>query len=137
MLATAAQTVFTGLAFAGSGYLFKMIDGDGYSKEAERHNRATEKLAEAKEKFYENEVRQRDKAEKLRREMAEANADMVVTNRALARLATIEYDGREFDRPPVLGDFYKPSQESEEYQLIFIGIMGVGTGYLVWRSGYF
>ena len=36
------QTIFDGLAFAGSGYLFKMFDKDGYSKEAERHNRATE-----------------------------------------------------------------------------------------------
>ena len=81
-------------------------------------------------------MRQKDRAEKLRREMAEANADMVVTNRALAKLATIEYDGREFDRPPVLGDFYKPSRESEEYQLLFVGVMGVGTGYLVWLLCY-
>ena len=65
--------------------------------------------------------------------MADANADMVVTNKALAKLATIEYDGRKFDRPPVLGDFYKPSHESEEYQLLLVGIMVVGTGYLVCR----
>ena len=61
-------------------------------------------------------MRQRDKAEKLRREMADANADMVVTNRALAKLAKIEYDGRKINRPPMLGDFYKPSRKSEEYQ---------------------
>ena len=52
VLAKAAQTVFAGLAFAGSGYLFKTIDKDGYAKEVKRHNKALEELAKAKEKFY-------------------------------------------------------------------------------------
>ena len=60
MLGTKARTGFSGLGFAGSGYLFKMIVKHGYAKEAKRHNRAMEKLAEAKEKFYENEGRQRE-----------------------------------------------------------------------------
>ena len=95
-----------------------MIDKDGYAKESERHDRPMEKLAEAKEKFYENEMRQKDKAEGMKREMADANADTRTSNKALMELATIEYEGREFSRPPVLGNFYKPSRESEEHQLL-------------------
>jgi hypothetical protein len=32
------------VAFTGSGYLFKLLDNDGYEKEIKRHNLATEKL---------------------------------------------------------------------------------------------
>ena len=104
---SSAQTIFAVLAFADSGYLFKMIDKYGYSKEPERHTRATEKLGKAKEKFYENEVKQRNKAEQLRGEMAEGNVDMDVPNKAFVELMTMQYNGRKFSRPSVLQDFYK------------------------------
>ena len=60
------QTSFATLSFAGAGYLFKLIDKNGYEKEMERHNRAIEKLTSEKEEFYELEVRNHDKIQELR-----------------------------------------------------------------------
>ena len=67
------QTVFAGLAFADSGYLFKMLDKNGYEDKIKRHNKALEELAASKEKFYENEVKQRDRIQQLRQELSDGN----------------------------------------------------------------
>ena len=48
-MASAASGIFNALAFAGAGYLFKMIDRSGYEEEIRRHNLAMEKISEAKE----------------------------------------------------------------------------------------
>ena len=47
------QTTFAAISFAGAGYLFKAFDKNGYEQEMRR-------LAEAKERFYQNEVLKRD-----------------------------------------------------------------------------
>ena len=102
------QTAFAGLAFAGSGYLFKMLDKNGYEAEMKRHNKALEELAASKEKFYENEVKQRDRIQQLRQELADANDDIERTNKALdmlRRVQTIQYNGKTFNREPQLSDF--------------------------------
>jgi hypothetical protein len=85
MTSVAASGVFNALAFAGAGYLFKMIDKGGYEKELRRHNRATEKLAGAKEKWYENEIAQKNKIAELRRRLSDANADINTTNKSPGR----------------------------------------------------
>lgn len=48
-----------------------------------KDNRALEKLAKAKELFYENEVEQHDRIQKLRQELADANAGTNETHKAL------------------------------------------------------
>ena len=49
MAGVVASGLFNALAFAGAGYLFKMIDKTGYEKEIQRHNKAMEALSAAKE----------------------------------------------------------------------------------------
>ena len=130
------QTAFAGLAFAGSGYLFKMIDKSGYEEEIKRHYKALEELVASKEKFYENEVKEHDRIQRLRQELADANEDLQRTNKALdnlRRVQSIEYKKKTFQREPQLSDFYKPSKEMEEYQYITIGSVGIGAGYLISR----
>ena len=122
--------------FAGSGYLFKMLDKNVYEAEIKRHNKALEELAPSKEKFYENEVKQRDRIQQLRQELADANDDIERTNKALdmlRRVQTIQYNGKTFNREPQLSDFYQPCKEMKEYQYITIGSIGIGTGYLLSR----
>ncbi len=63
-LATGGQSIFVALFFAGAGCLFKMFDKNGYEKEIKRHNLATEVLVKAKEKFYKEEVKRKDKLQK-------------------------------------------------------------------------
>ena len=49
MAGVVASGLFNALAFAGAGYLFKMIDKTGCEKEIQRH-KAMEALSAAKEK---------------------------------------------------------------------------------------
>ena len=55
------QTTFAAISFAGAEYLFKALDKNRYEAEIKRYNKALEDLANAKETFYQNEVKQRDK----------------------------------------------------------------------------
>ena len=99
------QTAFAGLAFVGSGYLFRMLDRNGYEAEMKRHNKALEELAASKEKFYEIEVKQRDRIQQLRQELSDANEDIHRTNKALDMLRqvqTIQYNGKTFNREPAI-----------------------------------
>ncbi len=43
-------------AFAGAGYLFKMINSDGYGEEIKRHNLAMEQLARAQQEWKQKEI---------------------------------------------------------------------------------
>jgi hypothetical protein len=95
-----------------------------------RHNKALEDLAKAKELFSENDIRNRDRIQFLRQELADANADIKHTNQSLEllrKVQTVMYKGTKFTEEPKLGDFYNPSHEMEEYQVI------VGVGYLINR----
>ena len=65
-----------------------MIDKSRYEEEIRRHNQAMEKLSEAKEKWYENQVEKKNDIESLRRQLSDANADINATNKALNQLHT-------------------------------------------------
>ena len=135
VIASGAQSLFAALAFSGSGYLFKMFDKNGYDEEIKRHNRATEELSRAKEAFYENETREKDRIQRLREELRDANSDIERTNQALdslRKVQSITYGGRTFDREPDIGDFYKPSSKMKEYREMATVGMGVGTGLVAW-----
>ena len=130
------QTTFAAVSFAGAGYLFKAFDKSGYEAEVKRHNKALEELAKAKEAFYQNEVKEHDRIQQFKQQLAGANNDIEDRNRALAQLRQaqlIQYNGQIFDRESQLNDFYHPSDKMKEYQYITIGVVGVGTGYLVSR----
>ena len=131
MTSVAASGVFNALAFAGAGYLFKMIDKGGYEKELRRHNRAMEKLSGAKEKLYENEIAQKNKIAELRRQLSDANADINTTNKALDALRRVTYEDKTFTREPEISDYYNPSDEMTEYRYITIGVLGLGSGFVI------
>lgn len=133
MAGVAASGIFNALAFAGAGFLFKSLDKNGYEDEMKRHNRATEKLAEAKEKCYENQVEKKNKIELLRQQLSDANADINETNKALDNLRKITYESRTFRREPHISDFYEPSSEMEEYQHVVVGLAGLLGGWGVYK----
>ena len=130
------QRTSAAVSFAGAGYIFKTFDKNLNEAEIKRHNKALEELAKTKEAFYQNEVKQRDRIMQLRQQLADTNKDIGETNRALEQLRqvqSIQYNGKTFNREPQLNDFYKPSDEMKEYQYITIGVVGVGSGYLLSR----
>ena len=132
-IASFVQTTFAAISFAGAGYLFKMVDKNGYEKEMKRHNMALEKFNRDKERFYEEEVREHDREESLRREIQEANADMNRTNKSLDNLSAAK---REYDtlrrsaelQEPRLSSYYTPSGDMRYYQSVVAVVAGVGCG---------
>jgi hypothetical protein len=52
--------LFNAVAFAGAGFLFSKLNHSGYEDEMKRHNKALEKLAKAKEKWYESQVEKKE-----------------------------------------------------------------------------
>ena len=127
--------LFNAFAFAGAGFLFSKLNHSGYKDEIKRHNLALEQLSKAKEEWYEKEVARKNDIEVKRHQLADANADINVTNKALSSLSkALEYQITKLElegKPePNLSDYYKPSKEMEEYQAITIAIVGVGSGFV-------
>ena len=124
MVSLAAMGLFNAVAFAGAGFLFSKLNHSGYESEIKRHNEAMEKLSKAKEKWYEDQVKKKDKIEMLRRQASDANADINDTNLALEKL-------RKITRGPKLEDYYQPSDEMKEYLLVVVSLMGLGGGWVL------
>lgn len=106
MTGVVASGLFIALPFAGAGFLFKSLDKNGYEEEMKRHNLATEKLAAAKEKWYENQVEKKNKMELLRQQLSDANADINKTNNALDNLKKITYENKTFIREPHISETF-------------------------------
>ena len=129
MASVAASGIFNALAFTGAGFLFKSLDKNGYEDEMKRHNLAMEKLTAAKEKWYESQVAKKNEIDLLRQQLSDANADINKTNKALDDLQKITYENKMFKREPHIADFYKPSDEMEEYQHVAVGLAGLVGGW--------
>ena len=125
--------LFNAVAFAGAGFLFSKLNHSGYEKEIKRHN-------EAKEKWYEEQVKRKEEIEKLRQQLSDANADINKTNMSLKNLAEINNNFKNLqneyyaaENEPKLEDYYKPSDEMKEYKILSFSIIGIGTGYVVYK----
>ena len=55
------HSVISALAFSGGSWLFSKLDHKGYLEESERHNKALEELTAARNTFYEEEVKRKDR----------------------------------------------------------------------------
>ena len=131
MAGTIGSSLFAALAFSGAGYLFHLLDKDGYSAEIKRHNRAMEDLTLAREKWYEAEVRRKDEMNRKRQELILAHQDMNAVNKALSGLSrniSISFKNQTFTRKPELHDFYRPSSEFKHYEKFVVGSVGLVGG---------
>ena len=129
-VASALQTTFAAVSFTGAGYLFKMFDKNGYEKEMKHHNRALEDLAKAKEEFYEKEVKRHNRIQELRQQLSDAYKDINTTNNALDELRqiqSIQY------KEPQLSDYYKLSDEMKDYRYLTISVVGISSGYMLFK----
>ena len=135
MAGMVVRGLFNAFAFAGAGFLFSKLNHLGYKDEIKRHNLALEQLSKAKEEWYEKEVASKNDIARKRLQLADANADINVTNKALSSLSKVlkyqitklELEGKP---EPNLSDYYKPSKEMEKYQAMTIAIVGVGSGFV-------
>ena len=129
---TVVGGLFNAVAFAGAGFLFSKLNHTGYEKEIKRHNEAMEKLTRDKEKWYENQMKRKQKIEQLRMELSDANADINDTNKSLENLRKIQNEfKKEEENKPWLENYYIPSKEMKEYQNVAFLIIGITSGYLI------
>ena len=128
--------LFNAFAFAGAGFLFSKLNHSGCKDEIERHNLALEQLNAAKQKWYEKEVARKNNIEAKRHQLIEANADIKTTNRALAELNHyIEVSEAESAASePILNDYYTPSEEMKEYQMITMAAVRLGSGVVGYKA---
>ena len=113
MASMVAGGIFNAFAFAGAGYLFKMINSDGYGEEMGMVSKQLE----------------------LRQERRDANEDFKEINKSLknykkANDLEIVLDGKKFTREPHIWDFYNPSDEMKEYMTLAIGTIGLVGGWM-------
>ena len=129
------QTTFAAISFAGAGFLFKAFDKSEYEDEVRRHDRALEKLSRAKEAYYERELKSRDRIQRLRQQLADANQDIESTNQLLDELRkvqSIESQGA-LSREPMLSDFYKEGSKMKDYQYIVSVGVGFRAGFILYK----
>ncbi len=127
-----AGGIFNVFAFAGAGYLFKIINSDGYGEEIKRNNLAMEQLARARQEWNQKEIKQREKIAELRQERSDDNEDFKEINKSLKdykKVTTLVFDGKKFTREPHIWDFYNPSDEMKEYMTLAIGTIGLVGGW--------
>ena len=108
MASTVAGGLFNAFAFAGAGYLFKMINSDGYSEEIKRHNLAMEQLTRAQQKWNQKEIEEERRVRTLRQEKSDANEDFSDINKPLKnykKVMEIVHNGNKFAQKPHLWDY--------------------------------
>ena len=128
------QTTLAAVSFTGAGYLFKLFDSNGYEQEMKRHNLAMEQLEKVREEFNEKEIKRNDRIQELRQKLSDASRDINETNKALDELRQIQSTAMLSKyKEPQLNDFYKPSEEMKEYQYLTTGLMGISSGYLLFK----
>ena len=138
-LGNMAMATFSAIAFSASGLLFHQLDKGGYEQEIRRHNRALENLSKAREQWYEQKVKKKDRMAQKRAELQQSKADLATVNRALDLLKNMDvvYHDTEnntkytLKKEPQLRDFYTPSDKFKKYQNITMGAVGLGSGMLL------
>ena len=118
------STVVQAVSFVGAQYLLSLFNHKDYEKERLRHDKAIEELTKAKNEFYEEEVKRRDRIEELERETQKANKDFDKTNKLFEELGQLKSQSA---TEPTLGKFYKPSDEMKHRQTVAIGVVGVAA----------
>ena len=78
--------IFNAVAFSAAGFLFSKLNHQGYEAEMKRHNKPLELLAKSKERFYEQQVKRKNRMEELRIEILNARATEQQTDKAFVLL---------------------------------------------------
>ena len=121
-------------AFIGGSYLAKALDGDKADAERERHDRANEAYQAAHEKY----VRDRNKL-----------YDWIQTNERMKDIAKKDFDNTDYafklynqahsdeqmapPKEPKFSDFYQPSKQQKDGELLFVGVGTLALSYAAFR----
>ena len=107
--------------------IYILFDKKNYSAEQLRHDKALERLTQARNKFFEEAEFRKEKLAKLEAEKRSAESDFKLTNAQFAQFKLLKHQER-LAVEPQLKDFYEPSKQMEEFQMMSTGIIGAATG---------
>ena len=127
LLFTIGGAVVNALAFSGTNFIFSRPTDHG-EEERKRHDLAEEQLQRATDEFNENRMKRLDFIDKSLREQNKARAYINDTNKAM--LEYYRVFGKKLKplpTEPQLSDFYHPSEEQKNGELLFV-MVGTGIG---------
>ena len=121
------------LAFTGSTYLFHSLSKNKIDEERRRHDLAVEKLQKAQDKW------QKERQERIdfinKKLMQEKKSEDKFTELGYAMREYYEVFGKHLKSlppEPQLSDFYTPSDDQHDRELVFIAIAMIGVGAAVY-----
>ena len=122
------------LAFSGSNYMFSKLSGHG-AGERKRHNEAIEKLQKDRNSWVKERQQRLDFInQQLQRERHAEHTFTEVDNAMEAYYIATEKKLPPLRSKPVLSDFYHPSDQQKNNEILFI-ISSLGLmGYLMYKS---
>ena len=124
--------IVNGLAFSGSGYLFKMFDKSGYESEIKRHNLAQEHLQKASAEWEEHRKQTIDFVNLQLKKEHDAAVDFQSTDKAFILYNELYPTNKvELQKKPELSDFYTPSGNMRNYEYLWIIGGLIATGFAV------
>ena len=124
--------IVNGLAFTGSGYLFKNLDKNGYEAEMKRHNQAQEKLQKANAEWEEHRKQTIDYVNLQLKKENQATTDFNNVDRSLMLYNELHPSNKvQLQKKPELNDFYTPNSEMRNYEYLWIISGLIATGFVV------
>ena len=128
--------ILNAAAFTGGNYLERYLsddDGQAALDEKIRHVKALEKYQAAYEKWQKDRIELLDWVVEQDREKDKAIDDFQTTDRALALYNQTHRAKVALPKEPEFSDFYKPSEQQKNSELLFIGAGTLELGYAVFR----
>ena len=117
------------LAFTGSSYLFLILSKDSIDTERKRHDLAIEQLQKAQIEWAQKRQQQIDFINKQLRLEHQVETKFTELNDAMREYH--EVFGHELPplpQEPVLSDYYTPSDEQHDRELVLIALSMIGIG---------
>ena len=127
----AGAAILNAAAFTGGNYLAKYLSGDGGQAaldEKIRHDKALEKYQAAYEKWQQDRTELLDWIAGQDRVKDKARHDFQDTDRALAFYNQTHRAKVGLPKEPEFSDFYKPSPQQQNGELLFIGAGTIALG---------
>ena len=118
------------LAFSGSNYLFSLLRSSGLEEERKRHDEAVEKLQAAQAKWSQKRTERLDWINEELRRQNHAIHTFHDVDAAIREYNLVTGQTTALEPEPTLSDFYVPSDDQKEREIIFV-LLGLGATGLV------
>ena len=131
-----AGSIINAAAFTGGNYLAKYLSGDNGQAgldEKIRHDKALEKYQAAYEKWQKDRTELLDWIAEQDRVKDKARHDFQDTDQALALYNQTHRAKVALPQESQFSDFYKPSPQQQNGELLFIGASTLAVGYAAFR----